>query len=80
MMSRKMLLGLGVGAALAYFAAPQAGSRRRAQARDQFKRAGQKARDAFASTRRDLTNRASSMVAETQERWRATKPFEASSR
>ena len=48
MMSRKMLLSLGVGAAVAYFAHPQAGSRRRAQFKDQFMRAGQQARDAFA--------------------------------
>jgi len=79
MMSRKMLLSLGVGAALAYFAHPQAGSRRRAQIKDQFMRASQKARDRFAATRRDLASRTSGMVASTHERWGA-KPYEASSR
>jgi hypothetical protein len=72
MMSRKMLLSLGVGAALAYFASPQAGSRRRAQAKDQLMRVGQKARDAFASTRRSLADRTTSTIAGAQQRWSAT--------
>ena len=78
MMSRKMLLSLGVGAAVAYFAHPQAGSRRRAQFKDQFMRAGQQARDAFAATRRDLAGRTSGMRADIQ-RWNE-KPYEVSSR
>jgi hypothetical protein len=78
MMSRKMLLSLGVGAAVAYFAHPQAGSRRRAQVKDQFMRASQKTRDAFAATRRDLASRTSGMSAGTQ-RW-SEKPYEVSSR
>ena len=78
MMSRKMLLSLGVGAAVAYFAHPQAGSRRRAQFKDQFMRASQKAREAFAATRRDLAGRASEMSAGAQ-RW-SEKPYEVSSR
>jgi len=78
MMSRKMLLSLGVGAAVAYFAHPQAGSRRRAQFKDQFMRASQQARDAFGATRRDLAARASDMSAAAQ-RW-SEKPYEVSSR
>lgn len=79
MMSRKMLLGLGVSAALAYFASPQAGRRRRAQVKDQFIRAGQKARDAFAATRGDLGHRTSGVIAGMQERWSA-KPHAVTSR
>lgn len=69
MMSRKMLLGLGVGAAVAYFAAPQ---RRRAQMKDQFTRVSEKARKAFDSTRRGVSERASNMVGYTQANWNAT--------
>jgi len=79
MMSRKMLLSLGVGAALAYFAAPQAGSRRRAQVKDQFMRAGQKARDAFAATRKRVADRRAGMNVSTHERWSGN-AYEASSR
>jgi hypothetical protein len=76
MMSRKMLLGLGVGAAVAYFASPQS---RRAQVKDQFMRASRNARQAFDSTRRGLVDRTSSMIADTQAHWSA-KPQGASSR
>ena len=79
MMSRKMLLGLSVSAALAYFASPQAGRRRRAQVKDQFIRAGQRARDVFAATRRDLGTRTSGMIADTQARW-SSKPHAVTSR
>ena len=79
MMSRKMLLGLSVSAALAYFASPQAGRRRRAQVKDQFIRAGQKARDVFADTRRDLGDRTSGAIAGLQEHWSA-KPHGVTSR
>jgi hypothetical protein len=79
MMSRKMLLSLGVGAAIAYFAHPQAGSRRRAQVKDQFRRASQKAREGFAATRRNVADRTSGMVASTHDRWNGT-AFDASSR
>jgi len=78
-MSRKMLLGLSVSAALAYFASPQAGHRRRAQVKDQFIRAGQKAREAFAATRRDLAGRTPGTIAGTQEPWSA-KPHAITSR
>ena len=79
MMSRKMLLGLSVSAALAYFASPKAGRRRRAQVKDQFIRAGQKARDVFTDTRRDLGHRTSGVMAGMQERWNA-KPHAVTSR
>ena len=78
-MSRKMLLSLGVGAALAYFAHPQAGNRRRAQFKDQLRRASQKARDGFTATRRNLADRTSGMVARTQDHWNA-QPYDVSSR
>jgi uncharacterized membrane protein YccC len=66
MMSRKMLMGLGVGAALAYLASPQS---RRNQMRDQVKRAGQQARDAFDKVRRGLPSRVSAMRGNTQAHW-----------
>ena len=69
MMSRKMLMGLGVGAALAYFASPQS---RRNQMRDQFVRAGQQARDAFAKAYRGFNGRTSAMSEDTQAHWNGT--------
>ena len=67
MMSRKMLMGLGVGAALAYFASPQS---RRNQMREQFMRAGQKARDAFdTAVRRGFSARTSPLSNNTQAHW-----------
>jgi len=70
MMSRKMLMGLGVGAALAYFASPQS---RRNQMREQFMRAGQKARDAFdTAVRRGFSARTSPLSNNTQAHWSST--------
>jgi hypothetical protein len=69
MMSRKMLLGLGVGAAVAYFTSPQ---RRREQIKSQLMRASETARKAFDSTRRGVSDRASNMVGYTQANWNAT--------
>jgi hypothetical protein len=69
MMNRKVLLGLGVGAAIAYFTSPQG---RREQMKSQFMRAGETARKAFDSTRRGVTEKASSMIGYTQANWNAT--------
>jgi hypothetical protein len=69
MMNRKMLLGLGIGAAVAYFTSPPA---RRAQMKDQFVRGSEAARKAFDSTRRTVTDRATSMIGYTQSNWKAT--------
>jgi hypothetical protein len=69
MMNRKVLLGLGVGAAIAYFTSPQ---RRREQMKGQFMRVGETARKAFDSTRRGVTEKASSMIGYTQANWNAT--------
>lgn len=70
MMSRKMLMGLGVGAALAYLASPQS---RRNQMREQFVRAGQKARDAFdTAVRRGFSARTSPLSNNTQAHWSST--------
>jgi hypothetical protein len=76
MMSRKMLLGLGVGAAIAYFTSPK---RRRDQVKDQFMRASETARKAFDSTRRRVTDRTSSLMDNTRTHWDAT-PQRVSSR
>jgi hypothetical protein len=69
MMNRKMLLGLGIGAAVAYFTSPKS---RRAQMKDQFMRASETARKAFDSTRRDVTARASSVMDNAQAHWNTT--------
>ena len=68
-MNRKMLLGLGIGAAVAYFTSPQA---RRAQMKDQVVRGTEAARKALDSTRRSVTERASSMIGYTQANWKET--------
>jgi hypothetical protein len=52
MVMRDMLIGVGIGATLAYIADPRTGRRRRALARDQFVRATRKTRDALDATGR----------------------------
>src|SRR5688572_2896704 len=69
MVMRDMLIGVGIGATLAYMADPRAGRRRRALARDQFVRATRKTRDALDATARDLANRTSGIVASARGRW-----------
>jgi hypothetical protein len=66
MVTRDVLMGIGIGAVLAYVADPQGGRRRRARARDQIVHAGRKTRDAMGATARDLANRTTGMVAETR--------------
>ena len=69
MVMRDMLIGVGIGAALAYVADPRTGRRRRALARDQFVRATRKTREALDATARDLANRTSGIVASARGRW-----------
>src|SRR5438093_13094431 len=68
-MTRDMLMGVGIGAALLFIADPRGGRRRRALARDQFVRASRKTRDALDATARDVANRTSGIVAAARGRW-----------
>src|SRR5918999_3792867 len=64
------LLGaVGVGAALAYYLAPDRGARRRNMMRDKLVHARTRAGDAIGTTARDLGNRARGLVAETRGRF-----------
>jgi hypothetical protein len=63
MVTRGMLMGIGIGAALVFIADPRSGRRRRALARDQFVRANRKTRDALDATARDIANRTTGIVA-----------------
>jgi gas vesicle protein len=63
MVTSGMLIGMGVGAAVAFMADPRSGRRRRALTRDQFVRAGRKTRDALDATARDIGNRTTGMIA-----------------
>ena len=63
-----LLLGAGLGIALAYMFDPDRGSRRRALVRDQMRRASRKTRDAFDATSRDIANRTTGIMAETRGR------------
>ena len=53
------IVGMGIGAVATFFADPQGGPRRRAQARDQFIRASRQTRGALDATARDLADRKS---------------------
>ncbi|HET7696646.1 MAG TPA: hypothetical protein VFK57_13110 [Vicinamibacterales bacterium] len=68
MASRDLLIGFGLGAAVAFIADPRAGRRRRKLVRDQVIRAGRKTRDAVDATARDLANRTAGVVAATRGR------------
>jgi gas vesicle protein len=63
MVNRDLLVGIGIGATLAFVADPRSGRRRRALARDQFVRASRKTRDALDATARDIANRTTGVVA-----------------
>ena len=63
MLTRDMLVGVGIGAALMFIADPHSGRRRRALTRDQFVRAGRKTRDALDATAKDVANRTTGIVA-----------------
>jgi hypothetical protein len=64
----KVLVGVGVGAAMAYMFDPSRGRRRRALVADQVRRASGKTRDAIDATMCDMRNRAVGMVAATRGR------------
>lgn len=69
MVSRDVLVGISIGALLAFILDPSAGRRRRALVRDKFIRAGRKTRNAVDATARDLTNQTSGTIAATRSRW-----------
>jgi hypothetical protein len=68
MSKRDLVIGMAIGAAVAYMADPQGGRRRRAVARDRFVRAGRKTRDALDATARDVANRTTGIIAATRGR------------
>ena len=67
-MTKDLLFGIGIGAAVAFMADPRGGRRRRALTRDQLLRVGRKTRDALDATGRDLANRTAGVVAATRGR------------
>ena len=69
MVTRDVLVGMGIGALLLFIADPRAGRRRRALATDQFVRASRKTRDALDATARDVANRTTGIVAAARARW-----------
>jgi hypothetical protein len=69
MSKRDLVMGMAIGAAVAFLVDPQSGRRRRVRARDQFVRAGRKTRDAMGSTARHLANRGGGLFAATRGRW-----------
>ena len=68
MVTRGILIGIGIGAAIAFMADPRGGRRRRALVRDQVVRGSRKMRDAIDATARDLAQRTSGIVAVTKRR------------
>ena len=68
MLTKDMLIGIGIGAVLVFIADPRSGRRRRALARDQFVRASRKTLDALDATARDIANRTTGIVAATRGR------------
>lgn len=56
--------GAALGAVAMYLMDPEQGNRRRALAKDKVNSAGNKARQSFDATSRDLTNRAQGLKAE----------------
>jgi BON domain len=71
MVTRDVLIGVGLGAVLLFIADPRTGRRRRAMATDQLVRASRKTRDALDATARDVANRTTGIVAATRARWRS---------
>jgi hypothetical protein len=68
MNGRKLLIGVGLGMAIAYILDPSHGRRRRALLSDQITRASRKTREAIDVTMRDVTNRTKGIVAATRGR------------
>jgi BON domain-containing protein len=63
-MDRKsVLIGVAAGSTLMYVLDPKGGRRRRAMVRDQVARASRKTRDGLSATARDMSHRASGIVA-----------------
>lgn len=67
-MNANLLVGLGVGATLAYMLDPNLGRRRRAVARDKMRRVARKTRDGMDATARDVANRTRGIAAEARAR------------
>ncbi|HEY0874848.1 MAG TPA: BON domain-containing protein [Vicinamibacterales bacterium] len=65
-----LLVGAGLGAALAYMLDPDTGNRRCALLRDQLVRAGRKTRGGLDATARDVVNRGRGVAAVTRARLR----------
>jgi len=63
------MLGLAVGAAVAFLGDPDSGRRRRSQTRDQFMRYGRRKRDALGTSARRMANLGTGIVAATRGRW-----------
>jgi hypothetical protein len=68
MNSNELLIGTGVGMAVAFMFDPSRGRRRRALATDRIRRARRKTRDALDATARDIANRTVGIVAATRGR------------
>jgi gas vesicle protein len=68
MNSKDVLVGAGVGAALAFMLDPERGARRRALARDKFVWGSRKTREGLDATARDMANRARGTAAAVQSR------------
>jgi hypothetical protein len=69
MSMRDLMMGMAIGAAVAFLVDPESGRRRRARTRDQFVRAGRRTRNAMGSTARHLANRGSGFITATRGRW-----------
>ena len=63
------MLGLAIGAAVAFLADPDSGRRRRSRTRDQVMRYGRRTRDAVGTSARHIANRGTGIVAATRGRW-----------
>lgn len=69
MNTREVLVGAGVGAALAFMLDPQGGGRRRAVVRDKMVRASRKTRNGVDAVARDMANRTRGIAATTRGRF-----------
>jgi gas vesicle protein len=64
MNTRDLLLGIGIGSAVAFILDPNGGARRRALVRDKMTSATRKTREGLDATARDLSNRVRGVAAE----------------
>jgi hypothetical protein len=74
MKNKGVLIGVGIGAAVAYMIDPDRGARRRALVRDKLVHAVRVTREAADATACDLTNRARGIVAATRARLTREQP------